>query len=96
MDDFGIKYVGKEHIDHLVAALKKDYTITEDWGGKLYCVISLEWNYKKRYVDISMPGYIKKAIAQFKHTAPTKQQHSPFRCAPKKYGAVAQEPPPPR
>jgi hypothetical protein len=92
VEDFGIKYVGKEHVDHLVTALKQHYTIAEDWDGKLYCGITLNWNYNKRWVDISMPGYIKKALARFKHTAPKKQQHSPFRCAPKKYGAAAQEP----
>ena len=87
-----MKYVGKEHVDHLVTALKKDYTIAEDWDGKLSCGITLNWNYNKRWVDISMSGYIKKALAHFKLTTPKKQQHSPFRCAPKKYGAAAQEP----
>jgi hypothetical protein len=32
-DDFGIKYVGKEHADHLLNALKQDYEVTEDWTG---------------------------------------------------------------
>ena len=41
-----------------------------------------------------MPGYIKKALQHFKHTAPKKQQDQPFPCAPKKYGAAAQEPRP--
>ena len=72
--------------------IKKDYKIAEDWEGKLYCGISLDWNYKEKYVDISMPGYIKKALVRFKHAAPRKQQHSPFPCDPKKYGAAAQEP----
>ena len=58
VDDFDIKYVGKEHIDHLLSAIKTEYTIEVDWTGGLYCGIKLEWNYDKRYVDISMPGYV--------------------------------------
>ena len=46
VDDFGVKYVGKEHADHLVNALKNKYQISNDWQGALYCGISLNWNYK--------------------------------------------------
>ena len=31
VDDFVVKYVGKEHYDHLIQALKKQYTISMDW-----------------------------------------------------------------
>jgi hypothetical protein len=37
VDDFGVKYVGKEHADHLVASLKTKYKLVEDWAGDLYC-----------------------------------------------------------
>ena len=30
VDDFGVKYVGKEHADHLVQVLKEKYEISED------------------------------------------------------------------
>jgi len=30
IDDFGVKYVGKEHAEHLVNALKQEYEISED------------------------------------------------------------------
>jgi len=62
VDDFGVKYVGKKHADHLVNALKKNYNISEDWTGSLYCGITLDWNYTQRTLDISMPGYIKKQL----------------------------------
>ena len=42
VDDFGVKYVGKKNADHLVAALKGTYKISEDWTGSLYCGIDLE------------------------------------------------------
>ncbi len=43
VNDFGIKYVGKEHADHLIASIKSTYKkLTEDWTGSLYCGITLE------------------------------------------------------
>ena len=57
VDDFGVKYVGKEHADHLISCLKQEtYKLTEDWAGDLYCGISLRWDYVRRTLDISMPG----------------------------------------
>ena len=35
VDDFGIKYVGKEHAQHLIDTLEAaDYKITIDWEGE--------------------------------------------------------------
>jgi hypothetical protein len=42
VDDFGVKYAGKQHADHLISALKQDYKISEDWTGSLYCGIKLK------------------------------------------------------
>ena len=58
VDDFGIKYIGKEHADHLIAAIWKNYTLKVDCEGALYCRITLKWNYTEGYVDISMPNYV--------------------------------------
>ncbi len=60
VDDFGIKYVGKGHADHLINCLKEKYKFTKDWAGDLFCSISLKWDYGVQTLDISMPGYIKK------------------------------------
>lgn len=95
VDDFGVKYVGKEHADHLLGVLRKWYKVSEDWEGKLYAGITLDWNYDEGYVDISMPGYITKLLARFKHEAPKKPQHSPHPHHPKKFGSDAQDPLPP-
>ena len=94
VDDFGIKYVGKEHADHLLNALKQHYTLDIDWTGSLYCGIALKWDYHNKTVDISMPGYIKKVLQRFQHKC-SKPQHSPYQCAPKQYGKSAQLPLPP-
>ena len=55
VDDFCVKYTGKEHADHLIATLKKWYKISEDWDGGLYCGITLKWNYDSKQ---SIPGDI--------------------------------------
>ena len=34
VDDFGIKFVGKEHADHLLKSLLQWYKVTTDWEGK--------------------------------------------------------------
>ena len=31
VDDFGVKYVGKENADHLISCIKEHYKISEDW-----------------------------------------------------------------
>ncbi len=92
VDDFGVKYVGREHVEHLIRCLKHTYTLTEDWTGATYCGITLEWNYDKRYVDISMPGYIKKKLHEYGHALPKRLQTCPYSPAPKAYGANAQAP----
>ena len=43
VDDFGVKYVGKEHADHLVKFIKENYEITEDWEGKCYFRLTFNW-----------------------------------------------------
>ena len=62
VDDFGVKYVGKEHATHLIDCIKEKYGVTEDWTGDLYCGIKLKWDYVAQTLDISMPGYIKKLL----------------------------------
>jgi hypothetical protein len=39
VDDFGVKFVGKEHVDHLIKCIKEKYEHTEDWLEDLYCNI---------------------------------------------------------
>jgi hypothetical protein len=58
VDDFGMKYLGRKHVKHLIAMLKRKYELVEDWKGDLYCGIKLNWDYQARTLDISMPGYI--------------------------------------
>jgi hypothetical protein len=67
VDDFGVKCVGKEHVNHSIECLRESYELTKDWMGNLYCGIKLLWDYTARTLNISMPGYIKKLLHKYKH-----------------------------
>jgi hypothetical protein len=54
-DDFGIKYIGRDNAEHLMAAIKKKYDISSDWTGSAYCGLKIEWDYTNDTVDVSMP-----------------------------------------
>jgi hypothetical protein len=36
VDNFGVKYVSQDDIDHLIVSIKATYTLTKDWTGDLY------------------------------------------------------------
>ena len=65
VDEFGIKYDRQEDITHLLDAHKTIYKISDDWDGKLYCGLNLEWDYYKMEVMVSMPNYVTKALHKF-------------------------------
>jgi hypothetical protein len=67
VDDFGLKYENKDDVNHLVASIKTTYTLTKDWSRDLYCGIALAWDCVNRMVDISMPGYIKNKLQEYRH-----------------------------
>jgi hypothetical protein len=92
VDDFGVKYTNQEDVKHLIGSLKKDYELTKDWDGDLYCGIKLKWDYNKRTLDILMSGYIIKQLQKYKHASPPRAQHCPYSPEPKRYGSDAQRP----
>ncbi len=94
VDNFGVKFVNKANVDHLISSIKK-YTLTEDWMGKLYCGITLDWDCVGRTVDISIPGYIKIKLQEYKHIVPKKLQTCLYLPEPKIFGTEAQTPLPP-
>ncbi len=89
VNDFGGKYIGKEHAQHLKHALEEHYKLTCNWTGKRYIGITLDWDYNKRHVHLSMPNYVQKALKQFQHKA-GKLQHAPYQSAPIQYGTKKQ------
>eukprot|EP00804_Cyclotella_cryptica_P013547 CCRYP_012910-RA/>CCRYP_012910-RA protein AED:0.33 eAED:0.31 QI:0/0/0/1/1/1/2/0/567 len=90
VDDFEVKYVGKEHALHLKSVLKSYYPLSTDWIGNGYIGMRLDWDYHNCKVHLSMPGYKAKALKQFQHKSPSEPQHSPFPTKPIKYGAKKQ------
>jgi hypothetical protein len=50
----------------------------------------LDWDYKNRTVDLSMPGYIKAALHKYQHPAPTCPKRAPHGWNPPIYGAKTQ------
>jgi hypothetical protein len=77
VDDFGVKFVGQEHSDHLINALQQLYEISIDSTGSQYLGLTLKWDYKRRTVRVSMPGYIPAALHKFQHDWNRRPQDAP-------------------
>jgi hypothetical protein len=90
VDDFGLKYVGREHAEHLMACINKKYNTSSDWNGTEYCGLTLDWDYKNRTVDLYMPGYIMAELHKYQHPATARPKHSPHTWNPPIYGAKTQ------
>jgi hypothetical protein len=90
VDDFGVKYINETDVNHLIQTLKQDYEIEEDWEGTRYLGITLDWDYTKREVHLSMPGYVERALARFGHLMPKQLQHQPHKHTVPTYGATIQ------
>ena len=89
VDDFGIKYENEEDVQHLIATLEQHYKLHIDWNGTDYVGLALQWEYEKRRVTLSMPGYVKQAIERF--GAPEGPgAMSPMIYEPPKYGQKIQ------
>jgi hypothetical protein len=48
VNDFGVKYVGEEHAQHLLDTVSKYYKCSCDWQGERYCGLTIKWDYKGR------------------------------------------------
>ena len=90
VDDFGIKYIRNEDLDHLVQSIKKHYDVTVDREGREYLKTELDWDYKNRKVHLSMKPYLEKALRQFDNLVPTQRRDSPYPHVEPKYGAKQQ------
>jgi hypothetical protein len=99
VDDFTVKYVGKQHAEHLRNALLRTYELTTDWTATVYSVMTLKWYYDKRTYDIPMPGYVSNVLSKFQHDSPKHPQHTPSQyvtpvyCAKTQYATTDETPP---
>ena len=77
VDNFGVKYVGKQHNEHLIQVLQQLYTISIDCTGTLFCGLTFAWDYKNLTCDISMSQYLKEALHRFQHPVPQRPKDAP-------------------
>ena len=87
IDDFGVQYHSKEDLKHFLLALKKHYEYHLDKSGEQCIGLTVRWNWKKEYSDVSMPSYINKLLSPLKHPPPSKPQHSSYEHLPYVVGA---------
>ena len=86
VNNFGVKYKGKEHAKHLVGILEKHYDIKTDPEGKICNRLTLDWDYAKCEVHLSMPGYAAKARKELSHEMPLRRQDVPHTHSPPQFG----------
>jgi hypothetical protein len=92
VDDFGIKYKGKEHADHLIAAIREKYILKIDWTGHKYVGLHIAFDRTARICTLSMPGYISNALARFNIQPSKRSTDSPAIYTAPVYGKHPQLP----
>ena len=91
VDDFGVKYIGKEHADHLIQCLRNlTKKLTSTGMAKRFCSVHLDWDYDKHTCSLSMPGYVTNALHKFQHPKPNKAQDSHYPATAKQYAFKVQ------
>ena len=76
------------------ASLKDHSNVSVDWKGTLLYGITLDWDYKMRHVDLSVPSYVDRKLVKYQHPHHKKPQHFPHQSAPIVYGTKVQQPTP--
>jgi hypothetical protein len=87
LDNFGVEYVGLEHLIYLLDILKKFHGVQYNMAGNKLSAMDIEWNYAARFCRISMPGYIFLLLLIYKYPHPAKPWLSPYKCLPIAYGS---------
>ena len=86
VDDFEVKFISKEHSQYLLDCLTTHYNVSTDWKGEKFIGLTLDWDYGKQEMNMSVPGYIEKALQWFQCPWPAMVQDSPFSHMLPKYG----------
>jgi hypothetical protein len=90
VDDLTLRYVSKQHAEHLWNVLLRTYELKTDWTATLYSSMTLKWDYNKGICDISMPGYVSHVLSKFQHDSPKHPEHALSRYVTPVYGAKTQ------
>jgi hypothetical protein len=76
VDDLAVKYVGKQHAEHLRNALLRTYELKTDCTATVYSGMTFKWDYNKRTCGISMHGYVSNVLSKFQHDPPPPNIHN--------------------
>ena len=57
VDNFDVIYVGGKHALNFKKTLEENYKVTTEWDGTRYIVITVDWDYRRRQVHLSLSGY---------------------------------------
>jgi hypothetical protein len=82
--------VGREHAEHLLKVLNMHYKCLQDWGGKKYLGMDINWYYRQRQVHVLLLECVPEALLRFQHKLPNKPQHQPYPHVKPTYGATCQ------
>ena len=67
MDDFGVKYVRRQHAEHIITWIQFFYPESVDWTGELYCGVSLDCNHKNKHVTLFITIFVEVAMNECQH-----------------------------
>ncbi len=95
VDDFGVKYIGEEHAQHLIQMVQQYYKCSFEPEGERYCGLTIKWDHPGKKVHISMPLFLENALKRFQHPPPIVLQDQPHPHVKKQYGAKVQHAKPP-
>ena len=76
VEDVGIKYHFQEDTEHILNSLTSNCDISTNWKGANHIGLTIDWNYRNKYVNISISGYINRTLLKFLHIALTRQCHT--------------------
>jgi hypothetical protein len=88
--NFGVKYVGREHAKHLLQVLNMYCKCLQEWDGKKYLGMDIDWDYEQIKVHVLMLEYVPKALMRFQHKAPRMPQHQLYPHVKPTYGVTCQ------
>jgi hypothetical protein len=90
VDDFAVKYVGKQHDNHLRHALLKTYELTTDLEATVYSGMTFKWDYKNQNMWHFHAWLCFKCAQQISTWRPKHPQHTPSWYVTPVYGTKTQ------
>jgi hypothetical protein len=86
IDNFGVKYIEEEYVQHLLQMVQKKYTCLFGKEGERYCGLTIKCDYVGKKVHLLMPTHAEEALKCFQHLPPIVPQDQPHQHIKKMYG----------